>query len=254
MKLQQSTVFVNKPIQFDPTGFNCDNATTNVKRTKDMSKLGERIRQARKEKGLSQPELAKKVGIKQQTLSQLERGYSYHTRYLQELATVLGVSKGWLLGETDENTLTYDLTNQTNSNISNKFLFLSKRVIFPILENSAIIIARAKYGILPEIYRSMIMEIEEEVKIGEKAFIMDITKANIFNTGAKMKCLAVIDPDCSPSEDKYVLIKEDDKKIKLRLCVRDGDQLLLRASHPKIPDIKLENATIVGGIVKFSLI
>lgn len=40
-----------------------------------LSELGSKIRDLRKEKGMSQESLAKKVGISRNTLSKLENGY-----------------------------------------------------------------------------------------------------------------------------------------------------------------------------------
>jgi len=58
--------------------------------------VGERVRQARKEKGMTQGELASKVGIRQPTLSELEKGDSNSTGHIAKLAAALGVSALWL--------------------------------------------------------------------------------------------------------------------------------------------------------------
>jgi transcriptional regulator with XRE-family HTH domain len=58
--------------------------------------IGERIRAARKRAGMTQPELAKKVGMKQATLSQLETGESKTTRLIGSIAHHLGVNALWL--------------------------------------------------------------------------------------------------------------------------------------------------------------
>jgi transcriptional regulator with XRE-family HTH domain len=58
--------------------------------------VGERVRQARKEKGMTQGDLASKVGIRQPTLSELEKGESNSTAHIAKLAAALGVSALWL--------------------------------------------------------------------------------------------------------------------------------------------------------------
>lgn len=58
--------------------------------------IGERIKAARKDADLSQKELAAKVGIKQPTLSELERGESSSSARLPAIAAALGVSALWL--------------------------------------------------------------------------------------------------------------------------------------------------------------
>jgi len=61
----------------------------------DMS-IGKRVREARKDAGLTQQQLAAKVGIKQSTLSELENGESAGTGYVASMAAALGVSPLWL--------------------------------------------------------------------------------------------------------------------------------------------------------------
>lgn len=63
--------------------------------------LGERLREAREAKGLSQPELALRVQMSQQGIAAIESGGSKRPRKLRELAKALGRSEDWLLGESD---------------------------------------------------------------------------------------------------------------------------------------------------------
>lgn len=64
--------------------------------------LGARMKQLREEQGLSQEDLAERVGTAQSTISQLEQGArnpSYRT--LRSLADALGISVSYLLGEAE---------------------------------------------------------------------------------------------------------------------------------------------------------
>lgn len=60
---------------------------------KDMEKrLGQRIRELRKERRMSQTELAEKAGVALMTISRLERGeHDPHMRTLWRIARSLGV-------------------------------------------------------------------------------------------------------------------------------------------------------------------
>lgn len=58
--------------------------------------IGQRLKLARKESGLTQKELAAKVGISQPTLSDLEKGESKGTGFIASLAAALGVNALWL--------------------------------------------------------------------------------------------------------------------------------------------------------------
>ncbi|OBX36953.1 HTH-type transcriptional regulator PrtR [Halomonas elongata] len=67
----------------------------------DMS-IGDRVRRARKKAGLTQKELGDKVGLKQATISGLEKGDSRSSAYLVQIARICGVNADWLAtGEGD---------------------------------------------------------------------------------------------------------------------------------------------------------
>lgn len=58
--------------------------------------VGDRVRQVRQERGWTVAELAKRVGIAQSSLSELELGDSKGTAYIVDLALTLEVSPFWL--------------------------------------------------------------------------------------------------------------------------------------------------------------
>lgn len=58
--------------------------------------IGERIKAARKAIPMTQGELAAKVGVKQPTLSELERGDSASSAHLPAIAAALGLNALWL--------------------------------------------------------------------------------------------------------------------------------------------------------------
>jgi transcriptional regulator with XRE-family HTH domain len=62
----------------------------------DMETFSERLKLARSEAHLSQSEAARRVGMKQPTLSGLEKGGSASSTYTPLLATLYGVSAIWL--------------------------------------------------------------------------------------------------------------------------------------------------------------
>jgi phage repressor protein C with HTH and peptisase S24 domain len=64
--------------------------------SRDMATLAERIRQCREALGISQGELAKRVGIKQQSIGDLESGKTRGTKHLLGIAKALGQTPEWL--------------------------------------------------------------------------------------------------------------------------------------------------------------
>lgn len=63
--------------------------------------LGERLRAARKRKGWTQIQLVEHSGVKQGTISQIERGDQEKSIFVVPLATALGVSPEWLESGTE---------------------------------------------------------------------------------------------------------------------------------------------------------
>lgn len=62
-----------------------------------MSELGKRLRQAREKAGLSMPKLAEQIGVRWQSIQQLENGKSQTSKHVLAMAKALHVSPEWLL-------------------------------------------------------------------------------------------------------------------------------------------------------------
>ena len=70
-----------------------------------MVTLGERVKKRREELGLSQPGLAKQLGIHEMSISQLERGKVHNPRYKIELAKALKTTLTYLFEGKDAKVL-----------------------------------------------------------------------------------------------------------------------------------------------------
>ncbi|MCI1858287.1 MAG: helix-turn-helix transcriptional regulator [Sporolactobacillus sp.] len=69
--------------------------------------LGDRMKQLRKEHGLTQDQLAERLNVKKTTISNYETGYSTPSNeMLKKLASTLNVSTDYLLERTDNPALT----------------------------------------------------------------------------------------------------------------------------------------------------
>jgi transcriptional regulator with XRE-family HTH domain len=62
-----------------------------------MESIGARVRKVRLERGLSQAELGKRVGLTQSTIQEFETGDVKRSKKLLEIAAELGVRQEWLL-------------------------------------------------------------------------------------------------------------------------------------------------------------
>lgn len=61
-----------------------------------MTAIGERLKEVRKERRMSQAELARKVGLRQASISDLESGKTRGTASIAKIASALNVSAMWL--------------------------------------------------------------------------------------------------------------------------------------------------------------
>ena len=66
--------------------------------------LGERIKLLLAQRGLSQSELARRVGLRQSTMNMLANGRSQGSKHLHKIARELGTTPAYLTGETDDPT------------------------------------------------------------------------------------------------------------------------------------------------------
>lgn len=83
-----------------------------------MSTIAERIRKLREQKGLSQSEVAKLLGINRTTYVHYETGYSKPTQKLKELCKLFNTTADYIMG-TDNKELNINLPSfgQTKSDI-----------------------------------------------------------------------------------------------------------------------------------------
>ena len=157
-----------------------------------MAELGERIRQVLSEKGLTQSQLARLVGVKQQTISYIcaPESPASASRYASKIAQVLGVNPRWLQsGEGGK----YDPTVR----IELEGVELSVRSV-PLLQPSHVMLHLA--GENPDTRHRLMTDAEA----GKRAFAVEIegdSMRPLFRPGDRV----VIDPDLKPEPGDFVL-------------------------------------------------
>ena len=84
---------------------------------KEMT-IGERIRFLRKKEGLSQTDLAAKIGVIKQTLYKYETGIvtNIPSEKIEEIASVLGVTPAYLMGWEELDTASYSFARHKSIN------------------------------------------------------------------------------------------------------------------------------------------
>ncbi len=74
----------------------------------DYTIIGERLKKARTDKGMTQEVLAEKLDVSIAFLSRVERGNSHiNLKRLSQVCEILGVSEGAILNGTSKNSKTY---------------------------------------------------------------------------------------------------------------------------------------------------
>ena len=85
----------------------------------DYSIIGERLKKARTDKGLTQEKLAEKLDVSIAFLSRIERGSSHISlKRLSQICDILGISEGTILNGSSNNSDTY-LSSEFNTLIKN---------------------------------------------------------------------------------------------------------------------------------------
>lgn len=85
----------------------------------DYNIIGERLKKARTDKGLTQEKLAEKLDVSIAFLSRIERGSSHISlKRLSQICDILGISEGTILNGSSNNSDTY-LSSEFNTLIKN---------------------------------------------------------------------------------------------------------------------------------------
>lgn len=159
-----------------------------------MPTFGDRIRTLLAEKGISQAELARQVGTKQQTISYIVRGDgpAQTSRYAAKIAAVLNVNPLWL--QTGEGRQTDPIVPTAHSASSS----LAEAALVAIFPSSEI----GKYLLGGDVQPSG--GLMSEVKSPQEAFAFEITDNSMypmFKTGD----VVVIERGLPPEPSDYVI-------------------------------------------------
>lgn len=153
-----------------------------------MNTIADRLSKRRKELGLTQKELAKRVGLTQGTIGQLERGLLQTTKKIYELAQVLAVDTQWLLFGTE------NAVDETGKRVSSNQSGLVSFPDIPIQFFSSFIrelgldetqlscIKQTDDSMLPSIYDSDYLLCDTQVKTVQENAVFRIKRKGQFIT------------------------------------------------------------------------
>ena len=211
----------------------------------------ERLKAARKHASLSQAELAKRLGINQTSISDLERGKSQSSTHTASIARHCGVNPYWLeRGEGNMVNAVGESPNRYNVEVG------------PELKGFVPLISWVQAGSW--------CEVEDVYQVGDaedwlpcptthgpRAYVLRVRGESMFNAYERRSFrdgdLIFCDPDKHPENGSMVIIKlEDSHEATFKQLVIEGDQRFLKPLNPAWPEpiIKINgNAQICGVVI-----
>jgi transcriptional regulator with XRE-family HTH domain len=194
--------------------------------------LGQRIKVLRKGQGLSQPALAERVGIAQQSLARIESNVTKHPRQLDKIAKVLGVTPNQLVyGDMS------DVYGQVpTGNVP--LLDWDEVVQWCIPDEQPLSLEPANRRLIPWPEQKNLAGKQFALQV--KTDLMAAASGNV--TTFPTRTIIIADPELLPiaSGDYIIGVWEDAKEVIFRQYVVDGVNTYLRPLNPQYP---LQEAT-----------
>ena len=205
--------------------------------------VGQRVREIRKERGFTQDGLAKLVGVKQETVSQLENGKSKETRLIASFAKALKVNSYWL--ETGK---------------GDKYLDVSNIESLPDEPSRVPVISWVAAGQWAAMSDQTIEPLEWlmcPVKHGTDTYALIVKGLSMHNPGGERSFkdgdVIFVDPSIEALNKDFVVAKlENEHEATFKqLVIEDGQKNLMAINpdwKPKFMKIN-GNATILGVVI-----
>jgi repressor LexA len=217
--------------------------------------LGERIRQLRQNKGLTQQKLAEMLNTTNATISNYETGAStpdYET--LQKIADIFNVTTDYLLGRTDEITVKENKTTHSIDkeklkdaleDILNDIIPVKNIVKVPILGT-----IRAGDPIYAEENIEGYTIVDEEDVKGSKCFFLRVKGDSMINARIMDGDLVFVreQPDVENGEIAVVIVNGDEATIKR--VYKLPDAIILQPENSKYKPIVIPKKDVERGEVR----
>jgi SOS-response transcriptional repressor LexA len=212
-----------------------------------MKTLSERLNHALQLTGVTQSELARRIGIKQQSISQICSGKSARSRYTMQIAEALRVNAHWLA--TGDGEIGLGVGNVE---------------VGPDIKGSIPLINWVQAGDWTEIAEGFAHEDAEEWrdvtgKAHEGCFALRVKGDSMENPSGKKSipegAVIVVDPELPYSSGSLVVARLDDsKEATFKQLVIDGEQKYLKPLNPQYPAIPINGNCTIIGVVRQAII
>jgi SOS-response transcriptional repressor LexA len=238
-----------------------------------MAKMtfGVRLRQARREAGLTQTQLGKKAGIEQGTISELENDKYSGSAFTPQLAAALGVNALWLATEKGpkHNLNTPDGSN--NAPESGEIGKLSRglssslghsNTAGPDIKGKYPLISWAQAAAWETIVENFAPGDAEEwldapVSVSQSSYYLRVPGQSMYDPADHRSFhegeLALIDPNAEAGNGSLVIVVlPGDTEATLRQLIIEGSRRYLKALNPNWPNriSELVDGATICGVVK----
>ena len=207
--------------------------------------IAERVKQKRTDLRLTQAELAKRVGISQQSLQKIEDGRTQNPRKLLNLAKALHCDAEWLLlGTTSE--VRENISDYNNDNSSSQSLETNLRPIITIPQ-------AAQWPNIAELDKGEFDCLETPNSTSKSAFWLNVVGDSMMSTsGVSVPegYFILVEPSLTAKNGDLIIAKvADSKEVTFKKLVMDAGRTYLTPLNPNYRPIELARDPEIIGVV-----
>jgi SOS-response transcriptional repressor LexA len=215
----------------------------------DMN-IGERIKETRKERGMTQVALAKAAGVHQSTIADLERGRTTKTPSAAQIARVLGVDALWLATGRGRKEASFDHLssngfNLDEGNVSASTVQLRGKV--PVIS----LVAAGNWSEAVDNFAPGQAEewVATTIPIKQHTYALRVQGDSMepkFLDGA----IIIVEPEEEARNGSYVIVRQNGSEATFKQLVIDGTQTYLKPLNSRYPIMVMQPDAIICGVVK----
>jgi SOS-response transcriptional repressor LexA len=205
-----------------------------------MGTFSDRVREARKELGLTQIQLAAAAGLSQTTISDIERGRNDSSADIVSLARAIGVRAEWLA---DGRGPRKDSDSPALDEPSNVSPGPERRARVPLISW----VQAGDWSHAADLFQPGDAEdwVETSVAVRSHTFALRV-KGDSMEPEFMAGTLVVVEPEMDAHPGDFVIARNGDGEATFKQLTIDGPDLYLKPLNPRYPIKPLGTARIVG--------
>lgn len=214
-----------------------------------QNELGERLRRARVAAGLSQQELAAKSGVRQETISNIERGRNKGSKFIARIARALGVEAYEL--DTGRQDLSPIATASDAGNVSPG---PRVRGAVPLI---SWVQAGSWRGVLENLEGEIVEQIDTTAPINRFTYALRVQGDSMVSPSGPDSfpegTIIIIEPELEARTGDFVVVRHPgagDTETTFKRLVRDGDRFFLQPLNPRYPMMELPKGAAICGVLR----